>query len=185
MINLPLSKEDLQLLERQDKHLNIVLEELKTIQTNHYKAIIQYNKQLQLKDIAKKVTSALKGQTLSEMTGRDMATLIDTIIQNNELFVNKQSVKTATQQRKDVINQTITKLNTVLNEYKFREMALPRPEQIPLTDKTIFTVDQANSKAAVVENNGWVSGIPYSRTNRSWLGRFVKWKSLTMFLGIF
>lgn len=120
MVDLPLSKEELLLLERQDKQLNVIIEEIKTIKANHYTTTILYKKRLQLKNSAKKVVNALKNQTTNQLMGSDMSRLINAI-NSKDLFSNNESVSNAIKQRNDVINQTITKLNTLLNEYRFRE----------------------------------------------------------------
>lgn len=54
-IELPLTKEELMLMEKQEKQLKIAIEELKTIQANHEKSLIQTKKRLSLKDDAMKV----------------------------------------------------------------------------------------------------------------------------------
>lgn len=77
MTELTLSKEELLLLEKQEKQLKIVIEELKTIQDGHYKAIVNMKKRLKLKDAAEKVTLAIQSNKSSQVTGADMANLIN------------------------------------------------------------------------------------------------------------
>jgi hypothetical protein len=79
-------------------------------------------------------------------------------------------------------------------QHKQREDGLPKPEQIPNEDpiKTKFTVDTANSDAAVVQN-GVVSvktgmGVetnPYLRVSSSSPERAAKSKSSTIINGGF
>lgn len=77
MTELNLSKEELLLLEKQEKQLKIVIEELKTIQDGHYKATVNMKKRLKLKDAAEKVTLAIQSNKSSQVTGEDMANLIN------------------------------------------------------------------------------------------------------------
>lgn len=62
MVELPLTKEEVELLEKQEKQLKIIIEDLKTIQTGHFKIIVQYKSRLQLQKAAKTVIDALKNQ---------------------------------------------------------------------------------------------------------------------------
>lgn len=79
MIDLPLSKEELQLLEKQEKQLKIIIEQLKTISDNHGKIIIRIKQNLRTKGYAQKVIDAIKSKTTGQITGEDMAHLIKAI----------------------------------------------------------------------------------------------------------
>lgn len=91
MIELPLSKDELQKLKKQEKHMKIIVEELRTIMDNHQKSIIQYKKKLQVKDAAEKVISALHSKVYGSVTGDDMFRLIK-LIESDNLFKNIQIV---------------------------------------------------------------------------------------------
>jgi uncharacterized protein (AIM24 family) len=92
LIELPLSKEELILLEKQEKQLKIIQEELKTVQANHERAIIKTKQRLQLKEDAEKVISAIQNKKTNGVTGGDMARLIKGI-EADSLFKNKISGK--------------------------------------------------------------------------------------------
>jgi hypothetical protein len=153
LIELPLSKEELISLEKQEKQLKIIQEELKTVQANHERAIIKTKQRLQLKGDAEKVISAIQNKKTDGVTGGDMARLIKGI-EADSLFKNKRSVEKAMEERNGLTNELIDKLKAQINQYKEREDGLPKPEQIPNEDPIItkFTVDTANSDAAVVQN---------------------------------
>lgn len=90
-------------LERQEKQIRIVMEELKTIQANHESAIVQYKKRLQLKDDAAKVVSAVLERKTNSVTGDKMVKLIQAM-ENDSLFKNKISVGKATKLRNELID---------------------------------------------------------------------------------
>lgn len=102
---------------------------------------------------------AIQNKTTNTLTGADMARLIKAI-DTEDLFKNKQPVLNAIEQHNQLLNQTIAKLNTLIDEHRKWEMSLPRPEQIPGDDpqKTKFTVDVTNSGAVV--DNGVVTVRP-------------------------
>lgn len=120
---------------------------------SHEKAIIKCKQRLQLKDSAKKVLSAIRNRSTNSVTGKEMALLIESI-QSNDLFKNKVSVRNAINQRNEVINALISKLNSVISDLKQSETGLPQPSQIPISDliKLIATVDNANSSAAIIDS---------------------------------
>lgn len=95
MMELSLSEEELLLLERQHKQLNIIIEQLRDIQATHYKNIVLTKRRLQLKGAAGKIVSAIQGQSTDTVTGNDMACLINPI-GNGDLFRNSLSVRLAT-----------------------------------------------------------------------------------------
>lgn len=68
MMELSLSEEELLLLERQHKQLNIIIEQLRGIQAAHYKNIVLTKRRLQLKGAAGKIVSAIQGQTTDTVT---------------------------------------------------------------------------------------------------------------------
>lgn len=76
LIDLPLEKIELQQLEQQDKQLLIVIEELKILQTTHWKMIRQSKQKLKLKEAALKVVEATKQLTTHQITGDEMANFI-------------------------------------------------------------------------------------------------------------
>lgn len=55
IIELPLNKEQLIQLGKQKKQIRIVAEDLKTIEANHQKRVVQCGKRLKLKEAAAKV----------------------------------------------------------------------------------------------------------------------------------
>jgi hypothetical protein len=124
LIELPLSKEELMLLEKQEKQLKIIQEELKTIQANHERAIIKTKQRLQLKGDAEKVISAIQNKKTDGVTGGDMARLIKGI-EADSLFKNKRSVEKAMEERNGLTNELIDKLKAQINQYKQREDGLP------------------------------------------------------------
>jgi hypothetical protein len=130
LIELPLSKEELILLEKQEKQLKIIQEELKTIQANHERAIIKTKQRLQLKEEAEKVISAIQNKKTNQVTGGDMARLIKGM-EADSLFKNRKSVEKAMEERNGLTNELIDKLKALINEHKQRENDLPKPEQIP------------------------------------------------------
>jgi hypothetical protein len=143
---------------KQEKQLKIIQEELKTIQANHERAIIKTKQRLQLKEDAEKVISAIQNKKTNQVTGGDMARLIKGM-EADSLFKNRKSVEKAMEERNELTNELIDKLKALINSHKQREDSLPKPEQIPNNDpiitnfkKTKFTVDTANSDAAVVQN---------------------------------
>jgi hypothetical protein len=76
------------MLEKQEKQLRILQEELKTIQANHERVIIKTMQRLQLKEEAKKVISAIQNKSTNRVTGGDMDHLIKGI-EADILFKNK------------------------------------------------------------------------------------------------
>lgn len=61
-MELPLTKDELLRLEKQEKQLRIIEEELKMILDLRSKNIIQCKKRLQLKEAVGKVLSAIRGK---------------------------------------------------------------------------------------------------------------------------
>jgi hypothetical protein len=66
-------------LEKQEKQLKIVIEELKLIHSNHERAILKCKKRLQLKGTAEKVIAAIRNKNSKSVTGSDMACLLNEI----------------------------------------------------------------------------------------------------------
>lgn len=93
-IDLPLSKEELLHLEKQEKQVRIVIEELKSIHSNHEQTVRKLKKQLNLKGIANKVLTAVRDRTTHQITGNDMAELL-TAINNDNIFANYLAVTKA------------------------------------------------------------------------------------------
>jgi hypothetical protein len=122
-----LSKEELRQMEKSEKQLKIIIEELKLIQANHERAVIQYTKRLRVKDTAEKVIAAVRERNTNSVTGADMARLIKAT-EEDRLFQNTKSVQKAIDQRKEVLSNLITKVNTLIDEHKLRETTLIRPE---------------------------------------------------------
>lgn len=81
-------------MEKREKLLKIIIEELKNVQNNHEKAIRLCKQQLNLKGIAEKVLTAVKNKTTNEIMGDDMAGFIKAIEDKN-IFSNSWAVKVA------------------------------------------------------------------------------------------
>lgn len=88
---LPLEKEDIESLERQDKQLQIVIEELKALQQNHWKCLRQCRQRLRVRDVAEKVLSAIKSRNSTGVTGSDMYQLLK-LLAEDDLFTNLRQV---------------------------------------------------------------------------------------------
>lgn len=141
-------------MEKQEKQLKIVMEEINLIQGNHEKITLQCKQRLQLKDSAKVVIEAIKGKTTNRVTGGDMAQLMKAM-ENDDLFKNILSVEKAINNRNKLLKTLVGELNTLVSKYKLQESSLLRPDQIPNVDT--FTVDIANSHRAIVDGNGVIT----------------------------
>lgn len=78
-------------MEKQEKQLKIITEELKTIQAQHEQLVIKSKKRLQLKDAANKVLEAVRIRNTESVVGGDMARLIKAM-ETDDLFKNKKAV---------------------------------------------------------------------------------------------
>lgn len=92
---------------------------------NHEKAVIKCKQKLTLKDSAKKVMAAIQEKSTNSVTGGDMASLIKAI-QTNDLFKNKLSVSNIINQRNEIVNTLISKLNKIISDYKQQEADIPQ-----------------------------------------------------------
>lgn len=92
MIGLTLTKEELLLLEKEEKQLKIICEELNEILANHEKATIKTKQRLKLKDDAERVVSPIQSKKTNQLLSSDMARLIKAI-EKDQLFKNKKTVK--------------------------------------------------------------------------------------------
>jgi hypothetical protein len=135
LIELPLSKEELILLEKQEKQLKIIEEDFKIIKADHERAILKTKQRLNLKEEAEKVISAIQTKKTNGVTGGDMARLIKGM-EADSLFKNRKSVEKAMEERNELTNELIEKLKALINEHRQRENDLPKPEQIPNEDPT-------------------------------------------------
>lgn len=90
-MEITLSKEELTQLEKQEKLLKIIAEEIKVIMDNHEKLIVQCKKRLKLKKTVQKVFQAILNKTTHSVMGGDMANLIEAI-KTNDLFHNTKVV---------------------------------------------------------------------------------------------
>lgn len=75
-MELPLTKDDVRILEKQDKQIQISIEELKALQQTHWKTLKMFRERLRLKGVAKKVLTAIKEKNANVVTGGDMAKLL-------------------------------------------------------------------------------------------------------------
>jgi hypothetical protein len=62
MIELPLSRKELLHLEKQEKEIRIMVEELKALQSENEKVVIRYKQRLEWKGVARKVLSAVQNK---------------------------------------------------------------------------------------------------------------------------
>jgi predicted DNA binding CopG/RHH family protein len=94
-MELPLSKEELHNLERQEKQIKIVAEEIKAIQQNHEVAIRKCKGRLNLKGVAEKVLTAVKNKATQAITGGEMAgyrnKLIDELLKKLHALISEHS----------------------------------------------------------------------------------------------
>lgn len=126
MVELPLSKEELLLVEKQEKQLRIIAEELRTIQATHEKSVLSYKKRLRLQRDAEKVVAAVRERKTNTLIGSDMARLVKAI-EHGDIFQNHKRVEEVTHKRNDLINELIRKIKKLINEHKEAEIALPAP----------------------------------------------------------
>lgn len=78
-----------------------------------------------------------------------------TAIKRNDLYTNKKEVGKAIQQRSELINELLKKIDELIGEHRKQETSLLKLEQIDHNDSLTgkFTVDLANSSAVAFENN--------------------------------
>lgn len=95
-VELPLAKEELLSLEKQEKQIKIIADELRTIAATHEQSVAKCKKRLQLKQTAQTVFEAVQSRAANRLTGGDMARFVKAV-QNSDLFQNKQSVGKAIQ----------------------------------------------------------------------------------------
>lgn len=115
-MELPLSKEELHNLERQEKQMKIISEEIKAIQQNHEVAIRKCKGRLNLKGVAAKVLTAVKNKATQAITGGEMA-LLTKALQENDLFSNQKSVASSMEDRNKLIDELLPKLRSLIDEY--------------------------------------------------------------------
>lgn len=117
---------DIAALERQEKQLQMLVDELKTIQQNHRQVIQQVRQRQQLTKAAEKVLTAIQTGATDAITGNDMAQLVKAI-QTNEVYKNGKRVNEIIKQRSELTDEMLTKLNALITEHKQRENSLPKP----------------------------------------------------------
>lgn len=133
-------------MEKREKLLRIITEELKNVQNNNEKAIRLCKKQLHWKGIAEKVLTAIQNKTTHEITGDDMAEFIKAI-EDESIYSNLWAVKVAMDQHNRIADELLQKLNTCIDEYKGKELGLLQPKQIPAISELTPAVDPASTWA--------------------------------------
>lgn len=74
-------------MEYQDKQIQIVIEELKSLQQKHYKILKEYRARLKWKEDAGRVLLAMREGKTDRITGGEMAKFM-TILEENKFYVN-------------------------------------------------------------------------------------------------
>jgi hypothetical protein len=148
-IEREMSPNDIAVLEKQEKQLQMLIDELKAIQQSHRQTVQMLRQKQQLTKEAEKVLSAIQTGNTDGITGNDMAQLIKAM-KNNEIFVNGKRVNEVVSEHNELTDGLLSKLKAMIDEHKQRETTLPKPDHI---GNSRFTVDFANSAAAVVDND--------------------------------
>jgi hypothetical protein len=91
-----------------------------------------------LKETAERVLKAIQERNTDSLTGNDMAQLVKAI-EAEDTFANAPAVNAAIEERNKLMDGLLTKINTLIGEYKSQNKIIP-------------TVDAVNSNAAIVDN---------------------------------
>lgn len=121
-----LQPSDVAALEKQEKQLQMLIEDLKALQDSHRKNIHLCRQRQQLKATADKVIAAVRDGNTDAVTGNDMAVLVKAI-QNNDAYENASAVDEAILERNKMVDGLLAKLSTLIEEHNKRETGLPRP----------------------------------------------------------
>jgi hypothetical protein len=95
----------------------MLMEELKELHGNHERAVRDCERKLELGAAAGKVMHAVRDRKTEIVTGNDMAGLV-MAINNDAVFLNRQSVKFAIEARHELVRGLCKKLLLSVEEYK-------------------------------------------------------------------
>lgn len=113
-IELPLSKEEILRLQRQEKQIKIIIEELKAIQLNHEVIVRKCKRRLYWKGVIEKVLTAITSKNTRTITGNDMAGLIKAI-NTDDIFTNQTALNSFISESNKLVDELLPKIRVLID----------------------------------------------------------------------
>ena len=116
VLSLGLTRSDIEALQKQEKSIQAMMEELRGIHAIHSKYVLEQRKLLKLKENVQKVIAAIQGKNTDGITGKEMAELMK-MIKHNELYSNKEEIEKHIEAQRKMVESVLDSIQKSIGEF--------------------------------------------------------------------